>query len=173
MPVIAARKSFSLPGSAYNVSNSPGPPPLTSFCGAPVRSASVRLPQNGYSRWLAISRMPPIYDGLALSRNRSVSGVFEYRSPLRARKPSATSVSRKSRAARGCRPRRWVSASSDCAPRASSLNTPNSIALKSVFEARTRGRSAGFFRGLAVRSMLAPDCGHLIVISPLFASRSK
>ena len=43
MPVIAARKSFSLAGSAYSVSKSPGPPPLTSFCGCsgPQRFAEV------------------------------------------------------------------------------------------------------------------------------------
>ena len=34
-------------------------PCLISFCGKPVRSASVRWPQNGYRRWLAISSRPP------------------------------------------------------------------------------------------------------------------
>ena len=64
MPVIAARNSLSRAGSAYSISNSPGPPCLSSFWGMPVRSASVRLPQKGYSRWFAISRMPPDVRGL-------------------------------------------------------------------------------------------------------------
>ena len=47
MPVIAARNSFKRAGSAYSVSNMPGPPPLTSFCGWPVRK---RLAQGSPER---------------------------------------------------------------------------------------------------------------------------
>ena len=50
--------------------------PCASFCGWPVRRPSVSEPQKRYSRALAISSMPPTYDGLARSRKRSVSGVL-------------------------------------------------------------------------------------------------
>jgi hypothetical protein len=60
IPDIAARKPFSLAGSAYSFEKgSESLASLISFCGNPVRKASVRSPQNRYSRTLAISRMPP------------------------------------------------------------------------------------------------------------------
>src|SRR5215217_2029858 len=110
------------------------PPPFASFCGWPVRNPSVSEPQNGYNRALAISRMPPTYEGFARSRKKSVSAVFEYRSPSRFNMPRATSASRKSLALRGWSIRRSDSVSKSREPFASSVNRPISTALRSVFE---------------------------------------
>ena len=66
-------------------------------------------------------------------RGRSRACWRRYRRS-RWRNPSAVSVSRKSRADRGCRPRRPLSASNLSGPWASSVNTPISMALRSVLD---------------------------------------
>ena len=58
------------------------------------------------------------------------------RRPCAARKPSATSASRKSRAERGCRPRRPLSSASGSGCLASSVKTCISTALSRVLEAQ-------------------------------------
>src|SRR3954468_21254618 len=125
------------------------PPPFASFCGWPVRNASVGEPQNGYSRTLAISRMPPMYEGFVLSRKRSVSGVLEYRSPSRSNMSRATSASRKSLALRGCSIRRSDSVSKSREPLASSVNRPISTALRSVLEPQKPRPSCMICSGVA------------------------
>ena len=79
--------------------------------------------------WLAISKMPPMYEGLCLSRKVSVAGVLEYYPSDLSRNPRATRASRKSRDARGCRPIRPWMLSSDCGPLARSVKSSISTAL--------------------------------------------
>jgi hypothetical protein len=58
-PVIAWRNCPRRAGSAYSASKKL-PPAFASFCGCPLRSASVSDAQNGYSRAFAISSKPPM-----------------------------------------------------------------------------------------------------------------
>ena len=81
-------------GSAYKASKQIRAAMFTSFCGSPVRrpASTGRKPK---SRWLHISSIPPMYEGLRLSRKRSVAGgVAVDALVVPGRNPMATRVSK-------------------------------------------------------------------------------
>ncbi len=88
-----------------------------------------------------VRRLVPIEKEIGLGRVRVLS-------PSRCRKPSATSVSRKSRAERGCSPRLPLNASKYCGPLASSVKRPISIALSSVFDGQNARPVCMIFSGV-------------------------